>query len=91
MKKFYQIYNSIDEFYESFFRGNEVEFIYDSKHFFIIPEYNDEKKVIGVSFGLKNSDAHITLMSRDALFNASLGNEIFGNILDDLVITWHNF
>ena len=41
---FFSIYESFDFFYSSFFRGNEVEFIYENNRFYLLPIFDNSKK-----------------------------------------------
>ena len=88
---FFSIYASFDNFYNSFFRGNEVEFIYENDSYYLLPIFNNSKKVIGVCFGKAYANIDIECRSKDELYHVQINGSFLGDILDKIVITWHNF
>ena len=88
---FYSLYNSFESFFDSFFRGNEIEFLYDNEHFFILPMYDNNHNVVGVEFGKANCKHSQKIFSKDDLFNAKMGDTSLGLIIDYLEIIWYNF
>lgn len=91
MSKLQDLYSSFDEFFSSFFRGNEVEFFYRGEHFCIIPLYDDRKNVTGVCFGKANDETGTICMSKSELYNSKIGDTFFGNVLQEIEIVWNNF
>ena len=88
---FYSLYNSFEEFFDSFYRGNEVEFIYNNEQFFILPIYSNEQNVVGVRFGKSYCDIEQLCFSKEDLFNVRISQDSFGGIVDQIKIIWHNF
>ena len=64
------LYHSFEEFYESFFRGNEIEFTYKDDRFFILPIYNQREEVIGVRLGAAYREYEVNCFSKNDLLNA---------------------
>lgn len=89
MLRFYNIYENFEVFFNSFFNGNEVEFLYKNTRYCILPVYN-EKAVMGVRFGKAYEDADVYCTQKDELYNVNIGNEKFGEILGDIEILWYN-
>ena len=91
MCNFFELYNSFDEFFDTFFRGNEIEFLYQNKRFYILPIYNEDKSVMGVSIGIAYGKTELICLSKNELYNAWIDKSIFGNILQEIEIVWNNF
>ncbi len=91
MHKFYELYNSFEDFYNTILRGNEIEFVYNKKQFYIIPYYDINGKVIGACLGEASSDNDMLCLSSDELYKASVENSIFNLILEEIDIIWSNF
>ena len=90
MAKFFDLYNSVDDFYKSFYRGNEVEFLYQERHYALFPLYNSNEQIVGVIFGNGNEQEDQICTSKDELLLASVGNSRFAEILDQIAIVFHN-
>ena len=90
MSKFLDLYNSFDDFYETFYRGNEVEFLYNGEHYYILPQYNDQKKIIGIIVGNDNEGGDIICSSKLELYTVPIASLIFGDILGEIEIVWNN-
>jgi len=92
MNIFSNLYNSFDEFYDTFLRGNEIEFIYKNTKYSILPLYNNEiaNEVIGVEVCEFESDNVIRCLSRLELYNAIINGDPFHEILCNIEITWNN-
>lgn len=91
MVYFFDRYQSFEDFYETLYRGNEIEFSYNGQNFFILPIFDDSHSVIGVSFGIAYSGKKVKCFSKADLYNVKIGNEFFGNILDRIEITFYAF
>ena len=91
MLHFFDIYNSFEDFFETLYRGNEIEFSYNGKSFFILPIFKDAHSVIGVTFGNAYSDKKVECFSKEDLYNIQIGNDLFGNIFDKIETTFYAF
>ena len=89
--EFYSLYNSFEEFFESFLRGNEVEFSYNNRNYYILPIYTDGKKVFGVNFGEANCEQEQICFSQEDLFNVTIDGKPFGYLVEHIKIIWNNF
>ena len=90
MPKFYDLYKSFDDFYDTLMRGNEVEFIYNDNRYFILPIYKD-KSVFGVWFGKEYSDPVPEFYSKEDLLLAKIDSFKLKEVLDVIEIVWYNF
>lgn len=89
MSNFNNLYHSFKEFYETFFRGNEVEFVYKNKKFYLLPAYSDSK-ISGICFGTSENTDEQFCNSLDDLYNLKIEDDILGNIIDHIDIIGHN-
>ena len=90
MKNLYYYFSSIQELYDSFLRGNEIVFHYETKNYFILPEF-ENGKVIGVSFGEGYTDNEVLCKSADELGEVRIQQYKFKQILDKIDIFEINF
>lgn len=89
--KFFDLYKSFDEFYNTMLRGNEVEFIYNEKHFYILPHFDENEKVTGVCLGEAYTDDEKIYFSSGELYNATIGNTTNCKILGEIKIKFYAF
>ncbi len=87
---FFELYKSFDYFYDSILRGNEIEFLYKEKQYYILPHF-DKSCVIGVCFGEAYSDDEKIYFSFDELYNAPIENTTFDKILNEIEIKFYAF
>ena len=85
------IYSSISQLFDSILRGNEIEFNYQGKAYFILPERNEDSSVIGVLLGEKYRGNPAICCSEQELRSALVGELSFCEIFSDINITWQNF
>ena len=90
MANFNEYYNSFSSFYNSFLRGNEIEFEYKNKRFYVLPVFVDEK-VIGVRFGEAYSENDTICFCESELYNVCIENSLLGEISSSINIVWNNF
>ena len=90
MSKFLNLYDSFDEFYNSFFQGNEVEFLYNGDRYCILPVFDDFKNVCGVLIGKENDEHDLICKSKEELYYSQISNTFFGAILHDVDFVWNN-
>ena len=90
MAKFFDLYDSFDDFYETFLRGNEIEFLYEGERYCILPTFNDSKKADGVIIGKAYDDHEQRCASMESLYNATIADRVFGDILEKIEIVWNN-
>ncbi len=90
MSIFKKDFNSFDDLYESIFRGNEIEFQYGEKQYYILPYFNKSGIVIGVLFGEAYSEKDLICFSKEELYNARIENTNFGTVFSQIKITWRN-
>ena len=83
-------YNSFEELYETMLRGNEIEFIYKNKSYFLMPYFNEIDSVVGVLLGASGSRG-VLFATKEDLYNADIEGEVFGNIFCQADIIWNNF
>ncbi len=83
-------YNSFEELYETMLRGNEIEFVYRNKSYFLMPHFNETDEVEGVLLGAAGSNG-ILFATKEDLYNANIEGEFFGNIFCQTDIVWNNF
>ena len=89
MLNFFDLYDSFDSFYDSFFRGNEVEFLYNTLYC-IIPVFDNLDNVSGVLIGKQNDEQDSIYHSKNELFYAQISETFLGDILNDIEIVWNN-
>jgi len=90
LKSFDCPYKSFDELYDTMLRGNEIEFRYKDKLYFILPYYKG-MEVIGVSFGKFNSEEVKVCFSKQELYEIKVDNMPLGEIITSVDILWNNF
>ena len=91
MYKYYELYNSFDDFFSSILHGNEIEFVYNEKQFYILPYRDSSDKIIGACFGEKYKDNDKICFSSKELYNVCIGNITLNTILSEIEISWYNF
>lgn len=89
MASFKSLYHSFDSFYELFFDGNEIEFTYNEKTYYLLPEY-DEKQVVGIVFGEAYKENKTICRSKDELFRLQIDGKSLGDIIEEIDIVWNN-
>ncbi len=89
--KFFDLYKSFDDFYDTMLRGNETEFFYNEKHFYILPHFDENEKVTGVYFGEAYTDNDKIYFSSDELYNAPIEDTTLNKILGELEIKFYAF
>lgn len=88
---FYFLYDSFEAFFNSFLRGNEVEFMYNNRHFVVLPIFNNDKKIVGVKIGESDCEQEQMCFSQEELFNVTIDGKPFGNLVEHIKIIWYNF
>ena len=88
--KLCDLYNSFHELYDSILRGNEMEFMYNGKRYYILPCFNDAN-VNGCCFGEAYADVQVFCGSEQELYRAKVGNALLGEIISEVSILWYNF
>ena len=83
------MYKSLDEFYDTMLRGNEIEFVYKEKCYFLLPNFKNNK-IKGILFGVFGSEEEIICLSKQELYNIPIETEVFGEILSSIHILWSN-
>lgn len=83
-------YNVIGELFDSLLRGNEIEFQYDERCYYILPNFSG-KDVISVCLGEANTEKEVICTSQEELYNACIGDTILGEIIFQIDTTWKNF
>ena len=76
--------------FNSFYRGNEIEFAYNSKKYFLLP-YWHKNVVIGALFGEQMMNKETICLSWDELYNLDVQGSKFGDIINLIEILWTNF
>lgn len=87
--KFFDLYKSFDEFYNTMLRGNEVEFIYNEKHFYILPHFDENEKVTGVCLGEAYTDDEKIYFSSGELYNAPIEGTTLNKILQEIDVKFN--
>ncbi|MBE6644873.1 MAG: hypothetical protein E7612_05780 [Ruminococcaceae bacterium] len=90
MLNFYDLYDSFDSFYDSFFRGNEVEFLYNNTLYCVLPVFDDSNNVSGVLIGKENDEQESICYSKEELYCAKISETFLGCILNEIKIVWNN-
>ena len=80
----------INELYRSLLHGNEIEFQYNDKSYYILPVFN-ENRVTSVCFGEFNAEKEYVCKAEDELYNVKLEDSILGEEIFQIRITWKNF
>ena len=88
---FYSLYDSFDTFFKTFLRGNEVEFMYNNRHFAVLPIFTNDKKVVGVRIGESGCEKEQLCFSQEELFNFPIDGKPFGTLVEHIKIVWNNF
>lgn len=89
MVSFYSKYSSFDDFYDTMFRGNEIEFKYDDKLYYVLPYFHDNE-ISGIMFGESAKEQNKICLTKNELYYADIGDSFFGEILSDIDIVWCN-
>ncbi|MBR6406964.1 MAG: hypothetical protein IKS19_00015 [Clostridia bacterium] len=89
--KFYDAYKSFSELYNTVLRGNEIEFVCNSKHYYILPHWGENNLADGACFGEACADNNVVCMTEEELYNAKAGDTVLGEIIPRVEITWMNF
>lgn len=89
MASFKSLYRSFDSFYELFFDGNEIEFTYNEKKYYLLPKF-DKKQVIGITFGEAYQENETICRSKDELYQLQIDGKSLGDIVEDIDIIWKN-
>ena len=89
--KFFDLYKTFDDFYDTLLRGNEIEFLYNEKHFSILPCFDENEKVTGVCFGEAYTDNDKIYFSSNELYNAPIENTTLDKILNEIEIKFSAF
>lgn len=90
MAAFFDLYDSFDAFYESFFRGNEIEFLYKKDTYTLFPIYDKNDVVIAINFSRGNRDEESIIKSSKDLYEIQLNNNSLGTILNEIDVIWYN-
>ena len=89
--KFFDLYKTFDDFYDTLLRGNEVEFIYNEKHFYILSHFDENEKVTGVYLGEAYTDNDKTYFSLNELYNAPVEDTTLKKIINEIEIKFYAF
>ena len=89
--KFFDLYKTFDDFYDTLLRGNEIEFLYNEKHFFILPHFDENKKVTGVYLGEAYTDNEKIYFSSGELYNALVEDTTLKKIINKIEIKFYAF
>lgn len=87
---FYSIYKSFDEFYDTMFRGNEIEFKYNQKRYYLLPHFEGQE-IVGTCVGESETNNECIYLTKAELYNAKIENVSFCEILTMIDICWYNF
>lgn len=90
MKKFHTLYRSFADFFDTFSRGNEVEFVYRGKHFSVFPNHDEKNGVTAVMFCSTDEDVEKSFSTAEQLYNCKIGDEKLGDIVSEIEIIWNN-
>ena len=90
MPKASLVYHSLKELYETFFRGNEVEFEYKGKKYYILPRFKDNH-VLGVLIGQFGSNEDTQCLSIEEFRAFRVDNESFEDVFHSIEILSYNF
>ena len=90
MPNFFNLYDSFDDFYNSFYRGNEVEFLYNDERYYVLPKFDNLKNVVGILVGKKGLEEDSIYTSVDDLYHTAISDLSLGCILEKIVIVWNN-
>lgn len=90
MNTFFNEYNSLSELYSSVLHGNEIEFRYGEKKYYILPYYV-ENNIMGVCFGEAYTEKEIVCLSEKELYNVGIENTSLGKVVSKIDIIWNNF
>lgn len=90
MNNFNEEYSILSKLYKSVLNGNEIEFQYDKKNYYILPNY-ENNKVVGVCIGEAYTENEKICFSETELYNTCIGNIILGKVISQINIVWTNF
>ena len=90
MNKSEEKINFCKKMFNSFHRGNEIEFAYNSKKYFLLP-YWHKNMVIGVLFGEQAIEKETICLSWNELYDLDVQESKFGDIINLIDILWTNF
>ena len=90
MSKSEEKIDACKKMFNSFHRGNEIEFAYNSKKYFLLP-YWHKNIVIGALFGEQMMNKETICLSWDELYNLDIQGSKFGDIINLIDILWTNF
>ncbi len=90
MSKFTELYESFEEMYDSMLRGNEIQFSYNGKSYYLLPCFDENEKVESVYLGLAYTDFEEKYSSMHELYNARIDDSVLGEILPKAEIIWHD-
>ena len=80
-----------EKFYVSLLRGNEIEFRYKNKQYYILPCFGPDKAVVGVRMSESYSKNERVFFSQKELYLANIDGEKFGDVFLKMEIVWQNF
>ena len=80
----------LSKLYNSILHGNEIQFQYNNKQYYILPNY-DKNKIEGVCFGEAYTENEIVCLSATELYDARIENTILGKVASHINIVWRNF
>ena len=83
-------FTSFDEMIETLDRGNEIEFIFNTKNYFLLPHWKDDK-IKGYDIGEAFSEDYKVCVDKEILGNYIIDGYIFRDIVGDLIITFRCF
>ena len=83
-------FSSLDQLFNSILRGNEIQFEFGGKEYFILPHYLNEK-IVGAIIGEAYTDKDRVCLSVEEFQSAVINGFWFGDVFDKINITWRNF
>ena len=89
MTKFFDYYSSFEEFFDSLLRGNEIEFLFKSKRYYLLPVFSASQDVDGVVIG--NLECETYYHSKAEVCKHTIEGLPLIDILDEIEIVWRNF
>ena len=90
MANFYVHFKTVSELYNSIFCGNEVEFLYNEKKYYILPCFSDNK-VKGLYVGESYTENFVKCFSLKEFLNVKLQGSFIVDVFSKFEITWNNF
>ena len=76
-------YSSLSELYNSILRGNEIQFRYDKKYYYIVPNF-EQNEVVSVCFWEAYTENEIICSTESELYNARIENTILGEVASQI-------